>query len=261
MKDSEIEAMNQELEALFESRLQALTTRINKLHENSQQLYNSTQALASVYQAKFKRVYYVEDHLLRLQGKPGLSEQYLENGSQPSKGINSKDLDNFKMGVKTLRRKFQAAGAVASTVGWWRHLKDKAADKVTVSAVPVPEPAPAPQSEPIGPTQVAEAPAKAAKATKTPPPPLTIETTAPATPVADLTEQIMSPTTKKRTTLALQQLFSAPPPSTTKPAHQHYLTSPSTERANPALGLYSPPQSPHGPGPVSSLMRGLSLRS
>ncbi|KAG0069600.1 hypothetical protein BGZ93_007292 [Podila epicladia] len=240
MKD--LTAAELALEALLESRLEILTARINKLHEDSHQLYTSTQALSSVFQAKFKRVYYVEDHLLRLQGKPGLSEQYLENGSQPSKGVNSKDLENFKMGVKTLRRKFQAAGAVASTVGWWRHLKDKSPSKVNLTVVP-----PAPT--------LIETHVKAAKET---PPALIIETTLPVEPPS---EALMSPNTKRKNTLALQQIFSSPPPSSAKPLHQHYITSPSSERANPALGLYSPPLSPKGTGPVNSLMRGLSLRS
>lgn len=241
MKD--LTAAELALEALLESRLEILTARINKLHQDTHQLYTSTQALSSVYQAKFKRVYYVEDHLLRLQGKPGLSEQYLENGSQPSKGINSKDLENFKMGVKTLRRKFQAAGAVASTVGWWRHLKENNLNKVNLSVVPTPAPI------------VVETPVKAEKET---PPALTIET---ALPVEPPSEALMSPNTKKMNTLALQQLFNSPPPSSPKPLHQHYITAGSSERANPALGLYSPPQSPKGTGPINSLMRGLSLRS
>ncbi|KAF9294019.1 hypothetical protein BGZ74_011459 [Mortierella antarctica] len=240
MKD--LTAAELALEALLESRLEILTARINKLHEDSHQLYTSTQALSSVFQAKFKRVYYVEDHLLRLQGKPGLSDQYLENGSQPSKGVNSKDLENFKMGVKTLRRKFQAAGAVASTVGWWRHLKEKSPNKVNLAVVP-----PAPT--------VVETHVKTTKGT---PPALTIETTLPVEPPS---EALMSPNTKRKNTLALQQIFSSPPPTSAKPLHQHYITSPSSERANPALGLYSPPLSPKGTSPINSLMRGLSLRS
>ncbi|KAG0345010.1 hypothetical protein BG004_004025 [Podila humilis] len=248
---SNITAAELELEALLESRLEIVTVRISKLHQNTQQLYTSTQALASVFQEKFKRVYYVEDHLLRLQGKPGLSQQYLENGSQPSRGIDSKDLENFKMGVKTLRRKFQAAGAVASTVGWWRHLKEKGGAKVPATQV-----ADSPASTDTTVTvPVAGLEAKPAKET---PPALTVDTSLPENlPI----QSPMSPNTKKRTTLDLQKMFSSPPVSSSKPLHQHYILSPSSERANPALGLYSPPLSPKAPTSRNSLIRELSLRS
>jgi len=34
------------------------------------------------------------------------------------------DLEELSMGVRTLRKKFQVAGSVVATVGWWRHLKE-----------------------------------------------------------------------------------------------------------------------------------------
>ncbi|KAG0372903.1 hypothetical protein BGX24_012432 [Mortierella sp. AD032] len=245
---NDLTAAELELEALLESRLEILTTRLRAFTQATQALFAETQQLHQVVQAKARRMYIIEDNILRLQGKPGLPHLFTESGVQRRPtvgGIGNNEIEDIKMGVKTLRRKFQAAGAVVSTVGWWRHLKEKEnASKVAlVSDVP---------DVPAVPVTLAASAAK-----------LSIDTSqAVVSPKA-----VLSPTsssTKKRNTLALQEIFAASP--TTKPLHQHYALSPTSERANPALGLFSPPLSPRtaqGPSAMSgnSLMRGLSLRS
>ncbi|KAF9164642.1 hypothetical protein BGX21_003440 [Mortierella sp. AD011] len=253
-------------EAMLESRLEIISARINAFRASSKQLHTETQDLYNAIDAKAKRVYIVEDNLLRLQGKPGLSNQYLVNGSQPRRnlGIGNDELEEFKMGVKTLRRKFQAAGAVVSTVGWWRHLKEKekakaegaaaAAAKLEITATPS-----------KGPQDAVKTSGNIKK--------LSVDTTlamesTPTTTVTSPTQvkspifspkAMLSPTsssTRKRATMDLQQIFSPPP--AVKPVRH-------IERANPALGLISPPMSPEDPIQPSSigstLTRGLSLRS
>ncbi|KAF9358650.1 hypothetical protein BGX26_001215 [Mortierella sp. AD094] len=116
------EAARTAMEAMVQARLDRITERLNNFNSQSHELHVQTQQLAKVFHEKAKRLYLVEDHLLRLQGKPGLSEEYLENGSRPRRLTN--DLEELRMGVKTLRRKFQAAGSVVATVGWWKQLKD-----------------------------------------------------------------------------------------------------------------------------------------
>ncbi|KAF9408744.1 hypothetical protein BGZ94_002209 [Podila epigama] len=111
------------MEAMIEERLGQLTRRLHAFNEQSFDLYARTQALAAEFQVKARRLYQVEDHLLKIQGKPGLSEHYLVNGPQPRRLTN--DLEELRMGVKTLRKKFQVAGNVVSTVGWWTQLKEK----------------------------------------------------------------------------------------------------------------------------------------
>ncbi|KAF9272716.1 hypothetical protein BGZ88_004476 [Linnemannia elongata] len=269
MKD--LTAAELELEALLESRLEILSTRLRAFTQATQALFAETQELHKTFQAKARRMYIIEDNILRLQGKPGLPHLFTESGLQRRPtvgGIGNNEIEDIKMGVKTLRRKFQAAGAVVSTVGWWRHLKekeDKAAGVGKVPVVPVTAVSAAaklsidtssttiqdaqPPSPPASTSPVAAIPAVPARQTV-------------VSPKAVLSPT--SPSTKKRNTLALQDIFTAAP--TTKPLHQHYALSPSTERANPALGLCSPPLSPRtaqGPSATSgnSLMRGLSLRS
>ncbi|KAF9348547.1 hypothetical protein BGX26_013042 [Mortierella sp. AD094] len=251
------------LEAMLESRLEIISARINALKDSTKQLYTETQDLYKVVEAKAKRMYIVEDNLLRLQGKPGLSNQYLVNGSQPRKnlGIGNSELEEFKMGVKTLRRKFQAAGAVVSTVGWWRHLKEKEKAKAGGAATATLEITTTPSKE----LEAVKASGNNKK--------LSVDTalameSTPTTTVTSPTQvkspilspkAMLSPTsssTKKRATMDLQQIFS--PPASAKPLRH-------IERANPALGLISPPMSPEGPIQASSvgssLTRGLSLRS
>ncbi|KAF9123653.1 hypothetical protein BGX30_001320 [Mortierella sp. GBA39] len=92
------------------------------------ELYARTETLAKSFHDNAKRLYKVEDHLLRVQGKPGLSDAYLENGGSTRRRRLTNDLEELRMGVKTLRKKFQAAGSVVSTVEWWKRLKDGGQD-------------------------------------------------------------------------------------------------------------------------------------
>ncbi|KAG0035074.1 hypothetical protein BGZ82_005424 [Podila clonocystis] len=114
-------------EAMIQERLDQLTRRLDTFNEQSFDLYTRTQQLAAEFQAKSKRLYQVEDHLLKIQGKPGLSDDFLAHGPQPRRLTN--DLEELRMGVKTLRKKFQMAGSVVATVGWWQHLKQSSSDE------------------------------------------------------------------------------------------------------------------------------------
>ncbi|KAF9152076.1 hypothetical protein BG015_005825 [Linnemannia schmuckeri] len=268
MKD--LTAAEIELEALLESRLEILSTRLRAFTQATQALFAETQELHKAVQAKARRMYIIEDNILRLQGKPGLPHLFTESGLQrrpTAGGIGNNEIEDIKMGVKTLRRKFQAAGAVVSTVGWWRHLKEKenkAGGKIVAVAPVVPGAAAVKLSIDTSSAAIQDA---------QPPSPPTSTSPVAAVPAVLARQAVVSPkavlsptssSTKKRNTLALQEIFTAS--STTKPLHQHYALSPSTERANPALGLCSPPLSPRtaqGPSATSgnSLMRGLSLRS
>ncbi|KAF9106841.1 hypothetical protein BGX27_009015 [Mortierella sp. AM989] len=257
------------LEAMLESRLEIISTRLNALKDASKQLYTETQDLYKVVEAKAKRMYIIEDNLLRLQGKPGLSNQYLVNGAQPRKnlGIGNSELEEFKMGVKTLRRKFQAAGAVVSTVGWWRHLKEKEKEKagvataaLEITATPSKEPEPVVRAK-----NEVKLTVDTALAMQSITPAATI--TSPTQPKSSVLspKALLSPTsssTRKRTTMDLQQMFSPPVTATTKPPHNHFMNATDRERANPALGLFSPPMSPQPiPTSTAGLTQGLSLRS
>ncbi|GJJ75610.1 hypothetical protein EMPS_07968 [Entomortierella parvispora] len=286
---SDITAAELALEALLESRLESIATRLQALTKASQQLKSETFALAEVVRQKQRRVYVIEDYMLRLQGKPGVSNLFLENGAQPRRNGTAKanfgqeEIEEIKMGFKTLRRKFQAAGNTVTTVGWWRHLKgngkqeqgQQGQEQQTGQDVTPPMPVLAKLSID---TQQAIAATTAGTASTT-------ATTASSTLVSPELEQLdspqqqkpivvhkivspkallspTSPTTKKRnTTTALQQIFTSP--TVAKPLHSHYVSSPITERANPALGLTSLPMSPTKMDSQSNhgLMRGLSLRS
>ncbi|KAF9908019.1 hypothetical protein BX616_000264 [Lobosporangium transversale] len=268
------------LEAMLESRLEIIASRISAFHKASTQLLSETKELYSSFDAKAKRMYVIEDFLLRLQGKPGLSKQLLVNGHQPRQnlGIGSSEIEEIKMGVKTLRRKFQAAGTAVSAVGWWRHLKDKANTGITVTATLPDETAssvtnksetPAKLSVDTSMSMIATTATEAPSSPSSSPPP----SSAASTPLVPLKypspKTLLSPTspsTKKRNPVNLQQIFAPPANATAKQLHQHYLNSPSTERANPSLGLVSPPMSPNATGmqsPTSGggLMRSFSLRS
>ncbi|KAF9182889.1 hypothetical protein BGZ51_004365 [Haplosporangium sp. Z 767] len=278
---SDLTAAELELEALLESRLEIIAARLQTLSQNSQHLHSETTTLWNTVQGKFKRLYIIEDNLLRLQGKPGLSNLYLENGSQPRRnlGIGNSEIEEIKMGVKTLRRKFQAAGAVVTTVGWWRHLKEKANEAgVTVVAVApsdesptqsqdiaaIPDPSNNPVAKLSIDTALANQPSSPVSATS----PTSTKKIDVMPPALLSPKSVLSPTsasTKKRNTLTLQQIFTAPTGTTEKPLHKHYVTTPSSQRAHPSLGLFSPPMSPHGDGQSTSagntLMRRLSMRS
>ncbi|KAF9569998.1 hypothetical protein EC968_002357 [Mortierella alpina] len=115
------------MEAMVQAKLDQITLRLDEFNYQSHDLYARTQELAIEFQAKAKRLYQVEDHLLRVQGKPGLSEHYLESGGMGKKPRRlTNDLEELSLGVKTLRNKFQVAGTVAATtVGWLAQLKEK----------------------------------------------------------------------------------------------------------------------------------------
>ncbi|KAG0321181.1 hypothetical protein BGZ99_004082 [Dissophora globulifera] len=110
------------MEAMIQTRLDEITKRLDKFNAQAQGVHLQTEQLGQAFHEKARRLYKVEDHLLRLQGKPGLSEEYLEGEPQPRSLTD--DLEELRLGVKTLRRKFQAAGTVATTVGWWKKLRD-----------------------------------------------------------------------------------------------------------------------------------------
>ncbi|KAF9426366.1 hypothetical protein BGZ76_002792 [Entomortierella beljakovae] len=138
------EAARSAMEAMVQSRLDQITKRLSNFNAQSHELHEKTDQLAKVFHDKAKRLYLVEDHLLKLQGKPGLSEEFLEKGPRPRRLTN--DLEELRMGVKTLRRKFQAAGSVVSTVGWWKQLKEARDQWQPIDAYP-PSTAPEPQDD------------------------------------------------------------------------------------------------------------------
>ncbi|KAF9292605.1 hypothetical protein BGZ68_000009 [Mortierella alpina] len=115
------------MEAMVQAKLDQITQRLDEFNYQSHDLHARTQELAIEFQAKAKRLYQVEDHLLRVQGKPGLSEHYLESGGMGKKPRRlTNDLEELSLGVKTLRNKFQVAGTVAATtVGWLAQLKER----------------------------------------------------------------------------------------------------------------------------------------
>ncbi|KAG0274694.1 hypothetical protein BGZ95_009549 [Linnemannia exigua] len=118
------EASRLALEALIQKRIDRITQRLDDFNFQSHELSARTQDLAKSFQDNAKRLYKVEDHLLRVQGKPGLSDAYIDNGGPTQPRRLTHDLEELRMGVKTLRKKFQAAGSVVSTVDWWMRLKD-----------------------------------------------------------------------------------------------------------------------------------------
>ncbi|KAF9152226.1 hypothetical protein BG015_005617 [Linnemannia schmuckeri] len=122
------EASRLALEAMIQKRLDRITQRLDDFNFQSHELYTRTETLAKSFYDNAKRLYKVEDHLLRVQGKPGLSDAYLENAGPPQQRRLTHDLEELRMGVKTLRKKFQVAGSVASTVEWWKRLKENAQD-------------------------------------------------------------------------------------------------------------------------------------
>ncbi|KAG0365774.1 hypothetical protein BC939DRAFT_450267 [Gamsiella multidivaricata] len=116
------EAARTAMEAMIQTRLDIITKRLDRFNTQSQEIQIQTEQLAKSFQEKAKRLYKVEDHLLRVQGKPGLSEAYLEDGPRRRRLTN--DLDELSMGVRTLRRKFQAASTAVSAINWLSNLKD-----------------------------------------------------------------------------------------------------------------------------------------
>ncbi|CAO3571176.1 unnamed protein product [Mortierella alpina] len=115
------------METMVQAKLDRITLRLDEFNYKSHDLHARTQELAIEFQAKAKRLYQVEDHLLRVQGKPGLSEHYLESGGVGKKPRRlTNDLEELSLGVKTLRNRFQVAGTVAATsVGWLAQLREK----------------------------------------------------------------------------------------------------------------------------------------
>jgi len=278
---SDVTAAELALEALLESRLEIIAARLQALTPSTKLLHSEAQASFKEIQAKYRRLQIIEDYLLRLQGKPGLSHLYTDAGAQPRRyvGIGNSEIEEIKMGVKTLRRKFQAAGVAVSTVGWWRHLKEKdVASPVSLVAVEDQSNNTPTHDNTATPLTAAAAAVEAPvafdkSAGGSPAAKLSIDTSI-ATPAVSKKaapllspKAVLSPTSssnKKRNTLALQQIFT--PMTATKPLHEHFATSPSSQRAHPSLGLFSPPMSPFGPGgeaatAENSLARGLSLHS
>ncbi|GJJ70400.1 hypothetical protein EMPS_02749 [Entomortierella parvispora] len=125
-------AAREAMESAIQARLDLITTRLDAFNHQSHELYARTQALAKEFTEKSKRMYRVEDHLLRIQGKPGLSESFIEHGGSMSRRRLTNDLEELSMGVRTLRKKFQVAGSVVATVGWWRHLKEMKDQNLTM---------------------------------------------------------------------------------------------------------------------------------
>ncbi|KAF9355772.1 hypothetical protein BGX34_010256 [Mortierella sp. NVP85] len=115
------EAARMAMEVMVQARLDQIKARLNNLNARSNELHTQTQQLSDDFHEKAKRLYVVEDHMLRIQGKPGLPEAYLEHGTRPRRLTN--DLEDLHMGVKTLRRKFQAAGAAITAANWLKNTK------------------------------------------------------------------------------------------------------------------------------------------
>ncbi|KAG0228376.1 hypothetical protein B0O80DRAFT_428112 [Mortierella sp. GBAus27b] len=293
---SDLTAEELALEAMLESRLEIITARLETLNKGSRKLANETQELATAVNAKARRMYVIEDNLLRLQGKPGLSHLMLVNGAQPSRGQlfankNSEIEEEIKMGFKTLRKKFQAAGSVVTTVGWWRHLKEKKeASNPALSGVPVQVVAtPVSGTNKVAPVATSSSSSSDKAKAKSEVGKLSVDTTlanqldteeqpeetlspammhaSPVKPAVFSPKAMLSPTSSstKRRNIDLQEIFTAQTAAPSKQPHEHYLISPSTQRAHPSLGLFSPPMSPNNPpqSPTSGsgLSRGLSLRS
>ncbi|KAF9974709.1 hypothetical protein BGZ73_001828 [Actinomortierella ambigua] len=241
---SEINAENEALEALLRDRVNSLAERLRVVTQQSKDVHAQAMALGKVFHEKQKRLYQIEDHLLRVQGKPGLSELYLENGSQPRSL--TKDLEEFRMGVKTLRRKFQAAGTVVTTAGWWRHLHadSKATDKNASSA---------------------STSSTGNKDDK------------PRSPVIATSPVSLTPTTRQSRPAVSLEIFTSPTSPTSSSfsrpgassssllsprdgaSRDHYHNTPASERANPSLGLRSPPLTPKTTSPANPLYKNLSL--
>jgi hypothetical protein len=297
---SDLTAEELALEAMLQSRLEIISARLQALSKATNDLASDTQVLSKSVDDKARRMYIVEDNLLKLQGKPGLSHLLLVQGAQPSRGQlfvakNNEIEAEIKMGFKTLRRKFQAAGSAVATVGWLRHLAEKKKGNVTsdpaITGVPV-----VMTATPVeGADLLARVPSMKtdkSKSSKTGAAGgagagaggaakqegakvLSVDTVLANNPPEeelDQQEQVLSPTTaktrtpvvkpppivspkamlsptssstKKRNTVDLAHMFTQNGPA--KQLHQHYLASPSTQRANPSLGLFSPSETPNGP--------------
>lgn len=117
------EAARTAMEAMVQARLDQIKTRLNSINSRSNDLHARTQEFSKDFQSKVKRLYVVEDHLLRIQGKPGLSERYLEHGAGTRPRRLTNDLEDLEMGVQSLRTKFQAAGTVVTTANWLKDLR------------------------------------------------------------------------------------------------------------------------------------------
>ncbi|KAI1300711.1 hypothetical protein EDD11_006023 [Mortierella claussenii] len=151
------EAARSAMEAMILRRLDQVAQRLNEFNVQSSDIRKRTRELAEAFQDKADRLYLVEDHLLKIQGKSGLFEDGNEDEGekeeeehdahqQPSTAMTVKkrrsrrltnDLEELRMGVKTLRKKFQVAGQVASTVALWKNLKqasDQTGEAVRVEA-------------------------------------------------------------------------------------------------------------------------------
>ncbi|KAK3817606.1 MAG: hypothetical protein J3Q66DRAFT_400964 [Benniella sp.] len=293
---SDLTAEELALEAMLQSRLEIISARLQALSKATNDLASHTQALSKSVDDKARRMYIVEDNLLKLQGKPGLSHLLLVQGAQPSRGQlfvakNNEIEAEIKMGFKTLRRKFQAAGSAVATVGWLRHLAEKKKGNVTsdpaITGVPV-----AMTATPVEGGDIVRVPSMKTDKTKSsktgataaaggggakqegakvlsvdtvlannPPEeqldqqqqqvlsPTTAKTRTPVKPPPIISPKaLLSPTSssnKKRNTVDLAHMFTQNAPA--KPLHQHFLASPSTQRANPSLGLFSPAETPNGP--------------
>ncbi|KAF9351145.1 hypothetical protein BGX34_000759 [Mortierella sp. NVP85] len=290
---SDLTAEELALEAMLQSRLEIISARLQALSKATTALASDTHALSKSVDDKARRMYMVEDNLLKLQGKPGLSHLLLVQGSQPSRGQlfvakNNEIEAEIKMGFKTLRRKFQAAGSAVATVGWLRHLAEKkkkgnVTSDPAITGVPVAMTATPVEGDLVrvpstktksktGATAAAAgggAKQEGAKAlsvdtvlANNPPEeqldqqeqqqvlsPTTAKTRTPVKPPPIISPKAMlSPTsssTKKRNTVDLAHMFTQNAPA--KQLHQHYLASPSTQRAHPSLGLFSPSETPNGP--------------
>ncbi|KAI8599475.1 hypothetical protein EDD21DRAFT_379757, partial [Dissophora ornata] len=210
------EAARTAMEAMIMARLDRITKRLGKFNAQAQDLHMQTQQLAQAFQGKARRMYMVEDHLLRIQGKPGLSEAYLENGGATRQRRLTDDLEELSMGVRSLRKKFQAAGTVVSTE---REGLQGDLHGIEPSATADSEPAIGDNGDPQGPVRKKEvwAPEKISTAPDS------------SSTLSDLAEQVR---------------ISSPKDSLESPQHQ-----------TPPSGLRSPPLTPRAPLSGSLLLQ------
>ncbi|KAF9096622.1 hypothetical protein BGX23_010798 [Mortierella sp. AD031] len=231
------EASRLALEAMIQKRLDRITQRLDEFNFQSYDLYARTQALEKSFQDNAKRLYKVEDHLLRVQGKPGLSDAYLENGGAPQPRRLTHDLEELRMGVKTLRKKFQVAGSVVSTVEWWKRMKDGQENSGNSSSS-------------------AQAHAdESSDVLSSPPPssPTPLSASTPAVISGESRSSSHSRTMSRKEGKALQRIMTIPDATSTlhplPPSGQDTVSSPDSLHPypHPALGLRSPPLTPKCP--------------
>lgn len=243
------EASRLALEALIQKRLDRITQRLDEFNFQSHDLHARTEILAKSFHDNAKRLYKVEDHLLRVQGKPGLSDAYLENGGPTQRRRLTNDLEELRMGVKTLRKKFQVAGSVVSTVEWWKRLKDGEQDSTAGDGDS--SPARTENDQSLNNLTVSS-PSSFPLSASTPP---VVVSERSRSPSSSSSSSSFSRTVSRKEGQALQKIMTAPDATATiyvTPSTSTQDTIPFPDSSLPhasaaAQGLRSPPLTPKGP--------------